>query len=115
VSTAIHISGIRVAHVEQPERAVRVNRPASVDGGPIAWGEMKKLAGVQVRCGRGQSGLRYHLRKRSGNAGAAAEWRVGVVGARHELDIGSARMEDHALALAGMWEQAVLGGRIDMS
>jgi hypothetical protein len=24
-------------------------------------------------------------------------------------------MQDHALALAGMWEQAVLSGRIDMS
>jgi hypothetical protein len=83
--------------------------------GPIAWGEMGKLAGVQVRCGRGRSGLRYHVRKRPGNAGAAAEWRIGVVGANRELDIGSARMEDHALALAGMWEDAVLGGRIDMS
>jgi hypothetical protein len=114
VSTAIHISGIRVAHVEQPECAVRVNRPASVDG-PIAWGEMGRLAGVQVRCGRGQSGLRYHVRRRSGKAGSTPEWRVGVMGARGEQDIGSARMEDHALVLAGLWEQAVLGGRIDMS
>jgi hypothetical protein len=97
--------------VEQPERAVRVNRPVGTDG-PIAWAETATLAGVQVRCGRGQSGLRYHARKRSG---AGADWRVSVVGPRSDLDIGSARMHDHALALAGMWEQAVLSGRIDMS
>jgi hypothetical protein len=108
VSSAIHISGIRVAHVDEPERAVRVNRPTSVDG-PITWGEMGKLAGVQVRCGRGQSGLRYHVRTRPGS-----DWRIGAVGT-HELEIGSAHLEDHALALASMWEQAVLSGRIDMS
>lgn len=112
--------------MEQAERAVRVNRPVGMDG-PIAWGETSKLAGVQVRCGRGQSGLRYHVRKRSNSpgsgarpgagsaVGAGADWRVSVVTARSELEIGSARMQDHALALAGMWEQAVLSGRIDMS
>jgi hypothetical protein len=121
VSSAIHISGIRVAHVEQPERGVRVNRPVET-AGPIAWMETAKLAGVQVRCGRGRSGLRYHVRKRpSTGAGAAsavgagADWRVSVVTPRSELDIGSARLQDHALALAGMWEEAVLSGRIDMS
>jgi hypothetical protein len=121
VSSAIHISGIRVAHVDQPERGVRVNRPTGVEG-PIAWGETATLAGVQVRCGRGQSGLRYHIRKRpstgpgTGTAvGAGADWRISVVTPRSELDIGSARLHDHALALAGMWEQAVLSGRIDMS
>jgi hypothetical protein len=111
VSSAIHISGIRVAHVDQPERAVRVNRPVDMDG-PIAWGETATLVGVQVRCGRGESGLRYHIRKRPG---PGADWRVSVVGPHSDLDIGSARMQDHALALAGMWEQAVLSGRIDMS
>lgn len=30
------------------------------------------------------------------------------------LEIGSARMQDHATALAAMWEQAVLSGRIDV-
>jgi hypothetical protein len=121
VSSAIHISGIRVAHVEEPERGVRVNRPVSMEG-PIAWAETAKLAGVQVRCGRGQSGLRYHVRKRgssgpgaSSAVGSGADWRVSVVTPRSELEIGSARMQDHALALAGMWEQAVLSGRIDMS
>lgn len=106
--------------MDQPERGVRVNRPVGTEG-PIAWAEMGTLAGVQLRCGRGQSGLRYHVRKRSGTAGsgsaggAGADWRVSVVTARSEVEVGSARMQDHALALAGLWEQAVLSGRIDMS
>jgi hypothetical protein len=43
-------------------------------------------------------------------------WRVTVISSRHEeVEVGSARMQDHAMALAAMWEQAVLSGRIDMS
>lgn len=80
--------------------------------GPIAWGETATLAGVRVRSGRGESGLRYHIRKLSG---PGTDWRVSVVNQQSDLDIGSARMQDHALALACMWEQAVLSGRIDMS
>ncbi len=36
------------------------------------------------------------------------EWQVVVIASRgREVIVGSARLQDHALALAGMWEQAV--------
>lgn len=108
MTSAIHISGIRVAHVEAPERGVRVNRAEPVEG-PIKWEAMQRVVGVQLRMGRGQSGLIYRVRRQD-------EWRVTVIGSRRqEIEVGSARMQDHAMALAGLWEQAVLNGRIDMS
>ncbi|WP_146156453.1 hypothetical protein [Enhygromyxa salina] len=62
-----------------------------------------------MREGQGQSGLLYRVHQCSG-------WVVTVYGPRgNEVEVGSARMQDHALALAGMWEQAVASGRIDMT
>jgi hypothetical protein len=108
VPAATHIHGIRVDHVQAPERAVRVNRPSAVDG-PIIWDRMTRTTGTKLREGQGRSGLVYRVRNRHG-------WTVTVAsGSREEVEIGSSRLQDHALALAGMWEQAVLSGRIDMS
>lgn len=102
-----HISGIRIAHVCAPEREVRVNRP-DPGAGPIAWQRVTRVAGLKMRVGRGASGLEYVLRQ-------GADWQVSVRGRRSEVQIGSARMQDHARALAAMWEQAVASGRIDMA
>ena len=102
-----HISGIRIAHVCTPEREVRVNRPVAEEG-PIEWERPTRVAGLKIRVGRGRSGLEYVLRQ-------GADWRVSVRGRRNEVQIGSARMQDHARGLAAMWEQAVLNGRIDMA
>lgn len=105
---AVHISGIRVAHVQGGEREVRVNRPAGETGKAIEWGPVQRREGVRVRGGVGQSGVRYWLVDRRG-------WRVMIETAdRRTLEIGSARMQDHASALASMWEDAVLSGRIDV-
>lgn len=94
--------------MQAPDRGVRVNRPQMVEG-PIVWSEVARVAGLKTRGGRGQSGLRYWIRQQG-------EWKVTVVSSRREeVTVGSARMQDHALALASMWEQAVLDGRIDMS
>lgn len=106
----MHISGIRVAHVEGGEREVRVNRPTLEDRSdePIQWGTIRRREGLRVRCGQGRSGLRYWLVDQR-------SWRVMVETAGQKtLEIGSARMQDHATALAAMWEQAVLSGRIDV-
>lgn len=106
----VHISGIRVAHVDGGEREVRVNRPADEGSSddPIHWGGIRRRDGVRVRCGQGRSGLRYWLVDQR-------SWRVMVETAGQQtLEIGSARMQDHATALAAMWEQAVLSGRIDV-
>lgn len=94
--------------MQAPDRGVRVNRPETVDG-PITWSEVQRLAGLKTRVGKGQSGLRYFVRQQG-------HWSVTVVSSRREeIEVGTARMQDHALALAALWEQAVLCGRIDMS
>jgi hypothetical protein len=109
VNGPVHISGIRVAHVDGGEREVRVNRPTAHDAeDPIQWGAFRRREGLRVRCGQGKSGLRYWLVDQR-------SWRVMVEAAGHRtLEIGSARMQDHASALAAMWELAVLSGRIDV-
>ncbi|MFV8756656.1 hypothetical protein ACNOYE_39435 [Nannocystaceae bacterium ST9] len=107
---SVHISGIRVAHVDCGERDVRVNRPAVGEGSdePIQWAQLRRREGVRVRCGQGRSGVRYWLVDQS-------SWRVMIETANHKtLEIGSARMQDHAVALAVMWERAVQSGRIDV-
>lgn len=103
-----HIFGVRVAHVEGTARDVQVNRTEVPSPGPIEWSSISREDGLRVREGRGRSGLVYRaLRSQS--------WRVFVQSkANEELEIGSARMQDHALGLAAMWEQAVLSGRIDV-
>jgi hypothetical protein len=106
----VHISGIRVAHVQGGEREVRVNRPPSEanSADPIQWGAIRRREGLRVRSGQGRSGLRYWLVDQ-------LSWRVMVEAAGHQtLEIGRARMQDHAIALAALWEQAVLSGRIDV-
>lgn len=108
----VHVSGIRVAHLDCGEREVRLNRPEVGEGDerdqPIEWGPIRRQADLRVRCGKGKSGVRYWLVDQ-GN------WRVMIETATHKaLEIGSARMQDHARALAAMWEQAVLSGRIDV-
>lgn len=106
--SAVHISGIRVAHLEGGEREVRVNRPTLDADAAIQWGSIQRREGIRVRAGLGQSGVRYWLVDRRG-------WRVMIETADHRtLEIGSARMQDHASALASMWEQAVLSGRVDV-
>jgi hypothetical protein len=107
VSEPIHVSGIRIAHIHA-ERAVQVNRPPSVDG-PIEWSRPTRgPTGGKVRLGQGRSGLSYRVEQ-------GREWRVLVIASRgREIVVGSAKLQDHALALAGMWEHAVLSGRLDM-
>ena len=106
MSHSTHVSGIRVAHVQAPDRGVRVNRPQTLDG-PIEWSGVVRVGGAKLRQGRGRSGLSYRVRQSGG-------WQVVVMCRQREVEVGSARMQDHALALAQMWEQAVLSGRIDM-
>ncbi|HLT35724.1 MAG TPA: hypothetical protein VK034_05550 [Enhygromyxa sp.] len=107
MSDRVHVSGIRLAHVDCAERTVQVNRPA-IHEGPIQWEKPVRGPDGKVRLGRGKSGLSYRIKQ-------AREWQVQVVASRgRELLVGSARLQDHALALAGMWEQAVLAGRVDV-
>jgi hypothetical protein len=105
-SGPIHLSGIRMEHVHGAEREVQTPRAPS--GGPIEWAKLVREPDGKARYGQGQSGLRYRLKQ-------VREWQVVAVTRRgRELVVGSARMQDHALALAGMWEQAVLSGRVDI-
>ncbi len=105
----MHISGIRVAHVDGGEREVRVNRPVdTLADDLITWGAIRRREGLRVRSGQGRSGVRYWLVNEQ-------SWRVMVETSGHKtLEVGRARMQDHATALAAMWEQAVLSGRIDV-
>lgn len=110
VSTPAHISGIRVAHVHAPERAVQINRPPLGDG-PVAWSRLTREGGRRRCEGHGESGLRYRVER----VELRREWVVIVIASRgREIMVGSAKLQDHALALAGMWEQAVLSGRVDV-
>jgi hypothetical protein len=105
-SGPIQLHPIRMDHVHGAEREVQTPRAPSE--GPIGWGKLVRAAEGKVRHGQGESGLRYRLEQ-------VREWQVIAVTRRgRELVVGSARMQDHALALAGMWEQAVLSGRVDV-
>lgn len=107
VPSPVQISGIRVAHIQGPERPVQVNRPSPGDG-PIAWSKVLREGDRKRRLGHGRSGLIYRVDQ-------GREWTVVVTASRgRELLVGSAKLQDHALALAGMWEQAVLSGRVDV-
>lgn len=75
---------------------------------PIAWAKVERIAGRKLRQGTGRSGLVYHVVQ-------GEQWRVWVETPRTRMEIGSARMQDHALALAALWEHGVSSGRIDMS
>lgn len=101
----LHISGIRMGHAHA-EREVQTAR-ASHEG-PVMWGKIVREPDGKVRPGQGQSGLAYRVKQQR-------EWQVTAVTRRgREIVVGSARMQDHALALAAMWEQAVLSGRVDI-
>lgn len=87
---------------------MQVKRREPSDG-PIAWAKASREGGRKLRVGHGRSGLMYRVKQ-------AREWVVVVIASRgREFVVGSARLQDHALALAGMWEQAVLSGRIDLN
>ncbi len=106
-SSPVHISGIRIAHIDGGEREVKTHRAVPTEG-PIVWGKPVRSPEGKVRIGHGRSGMMYRVKQ-------GGQWQVLVVAGRgRELEIGSARLQDHALALAGLWEQAVLSGRIDM-
>ena len=93
---------------ERPIREVQVNARVRREG-PISWGKMSREGGVKSRTGHGKTGLVYILSR-------AREWRVVVLSTRgREVEVGTARLQDHAMALAAMWEQAVASGRVDMS
>lgn len=103
----VHISGIRIAHVHGAERAVQVNRPLAPEG-PIYWEKPVRGPQGKIREGQGRSGLRYRVEQ-------GREWQVVVSASRgRTLLVGSAKLHDHALALAALWEQAVLSGRVDV-
>ena len=89
-----------------------VQAPASKvarQDGPIVWGKIIREQGVKCRSGQGDTGLIYLVSRQR-------EWGVVVRTPRgRELEIGTARLQDHAMALACLWEQAVASGRVDMS
>lgn len=86
---------------------MQVNRPQLHDG-PILWAKPIREPDGKVHVGRGTSGLSYRVKQ-------GREWQVLVSASRgREIVVGSAKLQDHALALAAMWEQAVLTGRVDI-
>src|SRR5690606_2855494 len=68
MSERVHVSGIRLAHVDCAERTVQVNRPA-IHEGPIQWEKPVRGPDGKVRLGRGKSGLSYRIKQ-------AREWQV---------------------------------------
>ncbi|MCA9684127.1 MAG: hypothetical protein KC457_18150 [Myxococcales bacterium] len=105
----IHVDGIRVAHIHE-EREVRVNRREAQTS--ITWSKLGRAEGVTSRDGHGPSGLVYRLLRDQHGGGL---WRVTVSGSQGRvIEVGSARMQDHAMALANLWEQGVESGRIDV-
>ena len=109
---ALHVHGIGVEHIDTPVREIRVSGRGAEEGGPIEWETLARQGELRIRSGQGRSGLAYSVTRRR-------EWHVSVsasAGGREvEVEVGRARMHDHALVLACLWEQAVLSGRIDMS